>query len=91
MSMTSTNDDVVALAQRLLACPSVTPATGAVFAELEAMLATHQHLHGLMADTVVDAESARDEAEAARRLAETNLDILRGEFERLQATLPSRA
>ncbi|MCC4231425.1 succinyl-diaminopimelate desuccinylase [Sphingobium soli] len=39
MSMTSTNDDVVALAQRLLACPSVTPATGAVFAELEAMLA----------------------------------------------------
>ncbi|MEC9018185.1 MAG: succinyl-diaminopimelate desuccinylase [Pseudomonadota bacterium] len=39
MSMTSTNDDVVALAQRLLACPSVSPATGAVFAELEAMLA----------------------------------------------------
>jgi len=38
MSMTSTNDDVVALAQRLLACPSVTPATGAVFATLEAML-----------------------------------------------------
>ena len=37
--MTSTNDDVVALAQRLLACPSVSPATGAVFAELEAMLA----------------------------------------------------
>ena len=39
MSMTSTNDDVVALAQRLLACPSVSPATGAVFAALEAMLA----------------------------------------------------
>jgi succinyl-diaminopimelate desuccinylase len=39
MSMTSTNDDVVAMAQRLLARPSVTPATGAVFAELEAMLA----------------------------------------------------
>ncbi len=39
MSMTSTNDDVVALAQRLLACPSVTPATGEVFAVLEAMLA----------------------------------------------------
>ena len=39
MSMTSTKDDVVALAQRLLACPSVTPATGAVFAELESMLA----------------------------------------------------
>ncbi|WP_298396315.1 succinyl-diaminopimelate desuccinylase [Sphingobium sp.] len=38
MNMTSSNDDVVALAQRLLACPSVTPATGAVFAELEAML-----------------------------------------------------
>jgi succinyl-diaminopimelate desuccinylase len=38
MSMTSTNDDVVALAQRLLACPSVTPATGAVFAALEEML-----------------------------------------------------
>ena len=36
--MTSTNDDVVALAQRLLACPSVTPATGAVFAALEEML-----------------------------------------------------
>ncbi|WP_088184500.1 succinyl-diaminopimelate desuccinylase [Sphingobium sp. Z007] len=39
MSMTSTNQDVVALAQRLLACPSVTPATGEVFAVLEAMLA----------------------------------------------------
>jgi succinyl-diaminopimelate desuccinylase len=39
MSMTSSNNDVVALAQRLLACPSVTPATGAVFAEMEAMLA----------------------------------------------------
>jgi succinyl-diaminopimelate desuccinylase len=38
MSMTSANIDVVDLAQRLLACPSVTPATGAVFAELEAML-----------------------------------------------------
>lgn len=37
--MTSSNNDVVALAQRLLACPSVTPATGAVFAEMEAMLA----------------------------------------------------
>lgn len=36
--MTSSNDDVVTLAQRLLACPSVTPATGAVFAALEAML-----------------------------------------------------
>jgi succinyl-diaminopimelate desuccinylase len=39
MTMTSSNNDVVALAQRLLACPSVTPATGAVFAEMEAMLA----------------------------------------------------
>ncbi|MFB0873006.1 MULTISPECIES: succinyl-diaminopimelate desuccinylase [unclassified Sphingobium] len=38
MHMTSTNDDVVALAQRLIACPSVTPATGAVFDTLEAML-----------------------------------------------------
>ncbi|MET0364602.1 MAG: succinyl-diaminopimelate desuccinylase [Sphingobium sp.] len=38
MSMTSTNEDVVALAQRLLACPSVTPATGDVFAVLEQML-----------------------------------------------------
>jgi succinyl-diaminopimelate desuccinylase len=38
MNMTSTNDDVVALAQRLLACPSITPATGAVFAALETML-----------------------------------------------------
>ncbi|SEQ55770.1 succinyldiaminopimelate desuccinylase [Sphingobium sp. YR768] len=37
--MTSSNNDVVALAQRLLACPSVTPATGPVFAEMEAMLA----------------------------------------------------
>ncbi len=36
--MTSTNDDAVALAQRLIACPSVTPATGAVFDALEAML-----------------------------------------------------
>ena len=39
MTMTSTNDDAVALAQSLMACPSVTPATGDVFAALEAMLA----------------------------------------------------
>ena len=38
MTMTRANDDVVALAQRLLACPSVTPATGVVFAALEDML-----------------------------------------------------
>ena len=38
MHMTSTNHDVVALARRLIACPSVTPATGAVFDALEAML-----------------------------------------------------
>jgi succinyl-diaminopimelate desuccinylase len=31
--------DVAALAERLIACPSVTPATGAVFDALEAMLA----------------------------------------------------
>lgn len=36
--MTRANDDVVALARQLLACPSVTPATGAVFAALEDML-----------------------------------------------------
>ena len=35
---TSTNHDALALAERLLACPSVTPAVGDVFAELEAML-----------------------------------------------------
>jgi succinyl-diaminopimelate desuccinylase len=33
------HDTVVALAQRLMACPSVTPATGEVFTALEAMLA----------------------------------------------------
>ena len=38
MTMTSTNDDAVALAERLMACPSVTPATGDVFAALEMML-----------------------------------------------------
>lgn len=38
MTMTRANDDVVALARQLLACPSVTPATGAVFAALEEML-----------------------------------------------------
>ena len=38
MSMTRANEDVVALAERLIACPSVTPATGAVFAALEDML-----------------------------------------------------
>ena len=36
--MTRANEDVVALAERLIACPSVTPATGAVFATLEDML-----------------------------------------------------
>ncbi|WP_323809997.1 succinyl-diaminopimelate desuccinylase [Sphingobium baderi] len=38
MDMTSTNADAVALAKRLIACPSVTPATGDVFTVLEEML-----------------------------------------------------
>jgi len=38
MSMTSTNADAVALTERLIACQSVTPATGDVFAALEEML-----------------------------------------------------
>jgi succinyl-diaminopimelate desuccinylase len=38
MTLTSTNADPVALAKRLMACPSVTPARGEVFAVLEAML-----------------------------------------------------
>ncbi|BAV66097.1 succinyl-diaminopimelate desuccinylase [Sphingobium cloacae] len=39
MSMTSPNADAVALTRRLIACPSITPATGEVFAALEEMLA----------------------------------------------------
>ena len=38
MTMTSTNPDVVDIARKLIACPSVTPAQGEVFAVLEAML-----------------------------------------------------
>lgn len=38
MSMTSTNANVVDIARTLIACPSVTPARGEVFAGLEAML-----------------------------------------------------
>ncbi|HEX7872156.1 MAG TPA: succinyl-diaminopimelate desuccinylase [Sphingobium sp.] len=38
MSMTSTNVDVVDIARKLIACPSVTPARGEVFAVLEALL-----------------------------------------------------
>ena len=38
MSMTSTNTDAVDIARKLIACPSVTPARGQVFAELEALL-----------------------------------------------------
>jgi succinyl-diaminopimelate desuccinylase len=38
MSMTSTNADIVDIAQKLIACPSVTPARGEVFAVLETML-----------------------------------------------------
>ncbi|MET0371019.1 MAG: succinyl-diaminopimelate desuccinylase [Sphingobium sp.] len=38
MSMNSANADPVELTRRLIACPSVTPATGAVFAALEEML-----------------------------------------------------
>lgn len=38
MSMNSTSADPVALAERLIACPSVTPARGAVFDALETML-----------------------------------------------------
>jgi succinyl-diaminopimelate desuccinylase len=39
MSMTSANADIVDIACKLIACPSVTPAQGEVFAVLEAMLA----------------------------------------------------
>ncbi|MCB2015872.1 MAG: succinyl-diaminopimelate desuccinylase [Sphingobium sp.] len=38
MSMSNLIDDPLALTQRLIACPSVTPATGAVFVALEEML-----------------------------------------------------
>ncbi|HJT40753.1 MAG TPA: succinyl-diaminopimelate desuccinylase [Sphingobium sp.] len=38
MSMTSTNADAVDITRTLIACPSVTPATGAVFAALETLL-----------------------------------------------------
>ena len=38
MNKTSTNADVVDIASRLIASPSVTPARGEVFAVLEALL-----------------------------------------------------
>ena len=38
MIMTSTNADVVDIASKLIACPSVTPARGEVFAVLESLL-----------------------------------------------------
>ncbi|WP_022684384.1 succinyl-diaminopimelate desuccinylase [Sphingobium bisphenolivorans] len=38
MSMTSTDADPVGIAEKLIACPSVTPATGEVFRVLEGML-----------------------------------------------------
>ncbi|WP_340264681.1 succinyl-diaminopimelate desuccinylase [Sphingobium mellinum] len=38
MTMTSTNADAVDIARKLIACPSVTPAHGEVFAVLESML-----------------------------------------------------
>lgn len=38
MTLTSTNADAVNIARKLIACPSVTPARGEVFAVLEAML-----------------------------------------------------
>ncbi|MES2270016.1 MAG: succinyl-diaminopimelate desuccinylase [Pseudomonadota bacterium] len=39
MTLTSATPDPLALAERLIACPSITPATGAVFDCMEAMLA----------------------------------------------------
>src|SRR3546814_2226617 len=38
MSKTSTDANPIDIAEKLIACPSVTPATGEVFAVLEAML-----------------------------------------------------
>ncbi|WP_327752890.1 succinyl-diaminopimelate desuccinylase [Sphingobium sp. SJ10-10] len=38
MTKTSTDADPIAIAEKLIACPSVTPATGEVFVVLEAML-----------------------------------------------------
>jgi len=53
------NDDPVVLAERLIACDSVTPATGAVFAELAAMLepigfAVHRFVAGDAPDGPVE-------------------------------------
>ncbi len=50
--------------------------------DLEGMLAAHEQMHRLLNAALLDAEERRDEAQAARRLADENLRVLRLEFER---------
>ncbi len=50
--------------------------------EVEAMLKTHTSMQKLLTESLLAANSARDESDAQRRLSDENLRILREEFER---------
>ena len=57
-------------------------------ADLEAMLHDQNRMQGLLAEALEAAESAREQADHQRRLADENLRLLRTEFERPRPPAP---
>lgn len=55
--------------------------------DLEEMITAHDRMEALLTEALQVAEERAETAETARRLAESNLRLLRGEFERLQPGL----
>lgn len=53
-------------------------------ADLEEMITAHDRMEALLTEALQVAEERMETAETARRLAEANLRLLRGEFERLR-------
>lgn len=53
-------------------------------ADLEEMITAHDRMEGLLTEALHVAEARVETAESARRVAEANLSVLRGEYERLQ-------
>lgn len=53
-------------------------------ADLEEMITAHDRMEALLTEALQVAEERMENAETARRLAEANLRLLRGEFERLR-------
>ncbi|MCA9539776.1 MAG: hypothetical protein KC620_12855, partial [Myxococcales bacterium] len=58
--------------------------------DLDEMIATHERMESMLAEAVRAADTAREEEESARRLAEANLKLLDAEFARHREAHPGR-